>query len=70
MALETSNDCKDDEDATHRWNRGGRVQPNEREQLILCSITGRSCLLIPGVRLRSEGRFIATIGRKLLGLSQ
>jgi ABC-type uncharacterized transport system substrate-binding protein len=25
---------------------------------------------MPGVRLRSEGRFIATIGRKLLGLSQ
>jgi hypothetical protein len=25
---------------------------------------------MPGVRLRSEGRFIAAIGRKLLGLSQ
>lgn len=25
---------------------------------------------MPGIRLRSEGRFIATIGRKLLGLSQ
>jgi hypothetical protein len=43
MALQTSNDCKNDEDGTHRWNRGWRVQPDESKQLILCPITRRPC---------------------------
>ena len=30
------------------------------------SVRRRSCLSVPRLRLRSEGRFIATIGRKLL----
>ena len=37
MALETY------EDATHRWNREWRVQPDKWRQLILCPITMRPC---------------------------
>jgi hypothetical protein len=44
MALQTSKDYKDDEDATHRgWKAGWRVQADKWRQLILCPITGRPC---------------------------